>query len=233
MGPPRLGWALSGPVCCGTTELNNLYPTHSMLIQSYDLPQLDSLLKKFWDLKSLGISAGEPSVYDKFKSTVQLHGNRYVVTLPWRLNPMQLPSNLNLATRRLQGLLRQLHQQPDVQREYHAIMQEQLRQGIIEKVQAGETTDTVHYLSHHAVICRDKQTTKLRIVYNASARDKGLLLNDCLFSGPKFDLSILNILLRFRTYSIALVAAVEKVFLMVSVHAEDHDALRFLWVDDI
>ena len=32
----RLGWVLSGPVCCGTTELNNLYPTHSMLIQSYD-----------------------------------------------------------------------------------------------------------------------------------------------------------------------------------------------------
>jgi len=93
------------------------------MIQSYDLPQLDSLLKKFWDLKSLGISADEPSVYDKFKSTVQLHGNRYVVTLPWRPNPTQLPSNLNLATRRLQGLLRRLHQQPDVQREYHAIMQ--------------------------------------------------------------------------------------------------------------
>jgi len=27
-----LGWVLSGPVCCDTTELNNLYPTHSMLI---------------------------------------------------------------------------------------------------------------------------------------------------------------------------------------------------------
>jgi len=71
-------------------------------------------------------------------------------------------------------------------------MQEQLRQGIIEKVQAGETTDTVYYLSHHAVIRRDKQTTKLRIVYDASARDKGLSLNDCLFSRPKFDQSILH-----------------------------------------
>ena len=229
----RLGWVLSGPVCCGTTELNNLYPTHSMLIQSYDSPQLDNLLKKFWDLESLGISADEPSVYDKFKSSVQLHGNRYVVSLPWRPNRTQLPSNLNLATRRLQGLLRRLHQQPDVRREYHAIMQEQLRQGIIEKVQAGETTDTVHYLSHHAVIRRDKQTTKLRIVYDASARDKGLSLNDCLFSGPKFDQSILDILLRFRMYSIALVADVEKAFLMVSVRAEDCNALRFLWVDDV
>ena len=36
-----------------------------MLIQSYDSPQLDNLLKKFWDLESLGISADEPSAYDK------------------------------------------------------------------------------------------------------------------------------------------------------------------------
>ena len=63
----RLGWVLSGPVCCGTTELNNLYPTHSMLIQSYDSPQLDNLLKKFWDLESLGINADEPSVLNKYR----------------------------------------------------------------------------------------------------------------------------------------------------------------------
>jgi len=54
-----------------------------MLIQSYDSLQLDNLLKKLWDLESLGITADEPSVYDKFESFVQLHGNRYVVSLPW------------------------------------------------------------------------------------------------------------------------------------------------------
>ena len=39
--------------------------------------------------------------------------------------------------------------------------------------------------------------------------------------------------MRFRTYRIALAADVEKAFLMVPVREEDHDALHFLWVDNI
>jgi len=43
----------------------------------------------------------------------------------------------------------------------------------------------VHYLPHHAVIRKDKQTTKLRIVYDASACSEGVSLSDNLFSGPR------------------------------------------------
>ena len=76
----------------------------------------------------------------------------------------------------------------------------------------------VHYLPHHAVVRRDKTTTKLRVVYDASARSNGPSLNDCLNPGPKFDQKILDILSRFR---IAVTADIEKVFLMVSVAAKD------------
>ena len=38
----------------------------------------------------------------------------------------------------------------------------------------------VHYLPHHAVIRRDKETTKLCVVYDASARSGGPSLNDYL-----------------------------------------------------
>ena len=119
-----------------------------------------------------------------------------------------VPINLQLATQRLQGLLKRLDQHPDVRKEYHAIILEQLRQGIIKKIQPDQTASTLQYLSHHAVIHKDKQTTKLRIVYDASARDKGLSLNGCLYSGPKFDQSILDILMRFHTYKIAMAADV-------------------------
>lgn len=227
----HLGWVLSGPVSCGA-ESNNSYLSHLMLIQSSDPPRLDNLLKKFCELESLGINSDESSVYDEFKNSVQLKDNRYEVSLPWHSNRTQLASNLSLATKRLQGLLKRLNQHTDVKKEYNTIMQEQLRQGIIEKVQPGQTVGTIHYLPHHAVIRKDKQTTKLRIVFDASARDKGLSLNDCLYSGPKFDQSILDILIRFRTYRIALAADVEKAFLMVSVREEDRNTLRFLWVDD-
>ena len=87
--------------------------------------------------------------------------------------------------------------------------------------------EKIHYLPHHAVIRQDKETSKLRIVYDASARANGPSLNDCLHIGPK------DILLRFRTHRVAVIADIEKAFLMVSVTERDRDVLRFLWVDDI
>eukprot|EP00731_Ephydatia_muelleri_P009272 Em0004g1610a len=90
-----------------------------------------------------------------------------------------------------------------------------------------------HYLPHHAVIKEDKQTSKLRIVYDASARSNGLSLNDCLYAGPTFGQNIMDILLRFRIHRVAVIADIEKAFFMVSVSEEDRDALRFLWIHDI
>ena len=133
-------------------------------------------------------------------------------------------------------MLNRLCHNPDIRREYQVVIQNQLQQGIVEEVIEGTLTNTnarAHYLSHHAVIRKDKQTTKLRIVYDASARLESISLNDSLFSGPKFNQNILDIIARFHTYRIALVADVEKAFLMVLVCSKDRDALRFLWVDDV
>ena len=90
----------------------------------------------------------------------------------------------------------------------------------------------LHYLPHHAVIRTDKETTKIQIVYDASAKSSGCSLNDCLHVGPKFEQRILDILLRFRSFTVALAADIEKAFLQVSVCEDDRDALQFLWVDD-
>ena len=92
----------------------------------------------------------------------------------------------------------------------------------------------MHYLPHHAVIRQDRETTKLKVVYDASAKCQGApSLNNCLYSGSNFEQLILDILQRFRTHKIAVTADVEKAFLMISISEKDRDALRFLWVDDI
>ena len=211
--------------------------SHTLHIQATNTtPPLDDLNKQFWDLESLGITQNEPSVHDVFKKSIQFTNGHYKVSLPWRPNQPQLSTNIALARKQLQGLLKKMRRHPEVQREYHAIIQDQLRLSIIEKCRDQPSLNSdgvIHYLPHHAVIHTDKQTSKLRIVYDASARGiNGLSLNDCLFSGPKFDQKILDILLRFRTYKIALIADIEKAFLMVSVGEEDRNALRFLWIDD-
>ena len=80
---------------------------------------------------------------------------------------------------------------------------------------------------------RTKSTTKLRFVFDASAKTEGPSLNDCLYAGPSFGQRILDILIRFRLHRIALIADIEKAYLLIFVAEEDRDVLRFLWLDDI
>ena len=69
--------------------------------------------------------------------------------------------------------------------------------GIIEVVTDNDSSKLakVHYLPHHPIIRKDKQTTKMRIVYDASARCNGPSLNDCLHAGPAFGQNVLDIIL--------------------------------------
>ena len=84
------------------------------------------------------------------------------------------------------------------------------------------------------MIRQDSSTTKLRIVYDGSAKSNtgDCALNDCLQVGPNFIPKLFNILIQFRSHSVALTADIEKAFLMVGISMSDRDALRFLWVED-
>ena len=84
------------------------------------------------------------------------------------------------------------------------------------------------------MIREDKQTTKLRIVFDGSAKEPDQLsLNDCLDKGPSLTLNIFDILIKFRSYPIGMVADIEKAFHQIVVHSSDRDMLRFLWFDDV
>ena len=120
-------------------------------------------------------------------------------------------------------MLRKLNQDPEQLHQYDAVICDQLRQGIVEVVPDPTVFEEgqVHYLPHHAVVRHDKQTTKLRVVYDIPTRTDGPSLNDCLYTGPNFGQSILDMLGWFRLHKVALVGDVEKAFLMVSVTDRD------------
>ena len=160
---------------------------------------LDERLKSFWELESFGIvEKPECSIHEDFATNIHFVDGRYEVQLPWKKNHPMLPDNYQLSLKQLRSLGRRLKLDPAILHEYDATIKSQIQQGIVEPVKPSEDNlGQVHYLPHHAVVRCDKETTKVRVVYDASAHLDGPSLNDCLHVGPKLNQKILDILLRF------------------------------------
>ena len=117
-------------------------------------------------------------------------------------------------------------------------MKEQLHpvcQGIIEPINVSDPSGDepiTHYLPHHVVIRQDRTTAKVRIVYDGSAKSdkQDFALSDFWYTGPNFIPRIFDILVKFRSYPIALTADIEKAFLMIGIAPENRDKLCVLWL---
>ena len=134
------------------------------------------------------------------------------------------------------SLKNKLKEHPILLKEYKSIIEDQEKRGIIERVADEEENPLgqTHYLPHHPVVRQDKSTTKVRIVYDASASTgKGVSLNQSVYPGPCLLKTVAEVLTRFRLFPIALTSDIEKAFLMISINKADRDALRFLWYDDV
>ena len=173
----------------------NLFASHVLRVDTAPVNSLDERLKMFWELEALGIKEDKLSVYE-FIESIELRDDRYCVKLPRKDPYCTLPSNYDLCQKRLYGLLRRLKQDTRLLKEYDGVIRDQLTKGIVE-VEGDQTHPEhkrIHYLPHHAVIREGKRTTKLHIVYDASARSTGYSLNDCLYVRPIFDQYIMDII---------------------------------------
>ncbi|KJH49031.1 hypothetical protein DICVIV_04810 [Dictyocaulus viviparus] len=151
--------------------------------------------------------------------------------LPWKDNANTLSSNKGMAIQRLQSTVNKLKANPTLFQQYHKIIVQQLNQGVIEEVEEANNStnlkEIIHYLSHHAVITPNKETTELRVVFDASAHQKRQpSLNELLHQGPLILPQICDILLRFRIGDIAIISDVEKAFLQIRLHEKDRDATQ-------
>lgn len=83
------------------------------------------------------------------------------------------------------------------------------------------------YYMPHSEVVREQSETKLRVVFDASAKsESGTSLNDILYTGPMLQNDLFNILIRFRTHSIALTGDIEKMFCQIRVNQSNVDFLR-------
>ncbi|GFT21960.1 uncharacterized protein TNCV_2383381 [Trichonephila clavipes] len=151
----------------------------------------------------------------------------YEVKLPWKCNSENLPSNKELTWKRHLRMMNKLRNGKFFE-DYKSVFRQWENLNIIERVPEVELNNECHYLPHRPVIKLDSANTKIRPVFDASAREKGKpSLNDCLYKGVNLIELIPDILDRFRIYPVGIVADIEKAFLMLSVAPKDRDYLRF------
>ncbi|XP_058840856.1 uncharacterized protein LOC131696328 [Topomyia yanbarensis] len=87
-----------------------------------------------------------------------------------------------------------------------------------------------YYLPHHCVMKPGSSTTKLRMVFDASAKTSSdLSLNDVMEVGPTVQDSLFNIILRFRMHKFVFTADVPKMYRQVIVDENQRKYQRILW----
>ena len=196
-------------------------------------------VEKFWDNELAGIlpiqnevEINENQVLKNFQSSIiQSSDGRYYVNFPWKDTCTVTSSYFEESNCRLNHTLRRLLKD-QLLPEYDAIFKEYLSLGIIEKC-SNNATEICRYLPHHPVIKRERESTKVRIVFDGSAKSKNeYSLNDCLHEGPNMFPNIVGVMIRFRLYKYALTGDIEKAFLQVGLQNSDRDLVRFLWFED-
>ena len=112
--------------------------------------------------------------------------------------------------------------------QYDAVIREQLEEGVVERAPT-EATGKEFYLPHRAVVRENAETTKLRVVYDASARahSGAPSLNECLHAGPPLQNKLWSVLTRSRFHPVAVAGDLRKAFLQIRIRQAERDALRF------
>ncbi|GBM01529.1 hypothetical protein AVEN_202404-1 [Araneus ventricosus] len=225
------GWCLQGYI--GLT--NDLLSLKIVV----DERNISDQLQQFWKLENLGVGSEsqeehsfDADIMKEFEAGITYQDNRYKVKFPWKSNMKHLlNNNRDIASRRFSKLKSNFINDPSLFSDYKKVIDEHLREGIIERIKdSNENKENTYYLPHRAVIRKDHSTTRLRIVFDASSHAKGQLsLNDCLYTGLNLIPDLFSLLLRFRSHPVAITADIQKAFLQINIDEEDRNFTRFYW----
>ena len=230
-----LGWT-----CIGGTAYSANGPFNTNFNRAYFINKADKdlnqTLQKFWEIDTSGslteketlLSVEDSYALREVSQSLKFEDGRYEVAMPWKPNAPELPNNYEMAMSRLQSTERGLLKNRDIGKAYNDVIH--LEKGYISKVR--EKKDEKSWcLPHFPIIRPDRETTKTRIVFDASAKFNGISLNDAICQGPKLQRELVDVLLRFRRFPVALVCDIAEMYLRIGISPADRQFHRFLWRD--
>ena len=229
------GWAITGPVHPLKTHFQAAPSLTEPLSPADD--HLDSQMTRFWETEEPDKA---PESLTTVEEQVQCHYNdtttyshtscRYTVTLPKKAD---MPA---LGDSRSQALSRYITNERSILRrnvwpQFQEVVQSYLDLGHAELIPSSEPPPSLqYYLPMHSVTKSSSTSTKLRVVFDGSATTtSGVSLNQSLMIGPTLHPTLGAILIKFRSYIVAVTADISKMYREVSLSPADKDLHRFLW----
>ena len=216
----QLGWFLMSP--------GKEFDRKTMLLTQTNQLDYEQLCR----LDDLGLEDApehdQRVVYNEFKEQLTRNPEGWYETeLPWRGNFPTLLTNEQGSRRRLESLVTKLKRE-GLMSEYDAIIKDQ--SGVVEPAQS-PAEGVEFYLPHKPVVRETAKTTKVRIVYDASAKETrdSPSLNDCLYAGTPLQNKLWDVLVHQCGYPVVVSDDIQKAFLQVRVRESERDALRFHW----
>lgn len=229
-----LGWVISGSI---RTKSNLEITTLCTSIN------IDQSLTKFWELDQIIKETPTQSPNDIYCEEHFLNNfsrntdGRYMVALPFSPDAVQIGEMKSQALKRLQSVERRLSRDPMLKKQYNEFMLEYEMLGHMKKISSNEIKIPSHksyYLPHHSIYKETSTTTKLRVVFDGSAKSKtGISLNENLLAGPQIQQTLQETLQRFRFHKFVLTADLEKMFRQILVKQSDTEFQRILWRNEI
>lgn len=220
----QLGWIVAGPMggkhC---SKSNCMVCNFSRNVQQ---------LAKFWELEEIPVEL-LPSVEHDYcenlfnDTTYRDENGRFCVQLPLRDSPCVLGESYHIAEQRLFQVERKLRRSPSLRTDYNEFMEEYETLGHM-----SEVAKPSHgcYLPHHAVKKESSETTKLRVVFDASAEtSSGISFNNIQYVGPVVQDDLFSILLRFRQHRYVVSADVEKMYRQTLIQPQQRHLQMVLW----
>ncbi|XP_055623126.1 uncharacterized protein LOC129766576 [Toxorhynchites rutilus septentrionalis] len=213
---PTLVESVFGWLVSGKSSYESI--THTPLCNISTLESLDTNIGKFWRIEEINtkiLSPTEQHCEEYYKHSVSrdLTG-RYTVKYPKRKAfPQMIGESYQNALRRLGNLERKLDRDDQLKERYYAFMKGFVDLGHMREVLPDEEPPIICYLPQHPVVKESSTTTKVRGVFDASAKtSSGYSLNDAFLVGPVIQDDLYAIVLRFRKYRVVLLADIEKMY---------------------
>ncbi len=155
----------------------------------------------------------------------------YEMPLPFREEEPKMRNNKPIVLNRLTRLKTRLDNDEQYREDYVAFMNDHIEKKYAERVPGQElSTNDGHtwYIPHHGVY-HPKKPTKMRVVFDCSAKYRGESLNSHLLQGPDLTNQLLGVLCRFRRKPIAFMCDIETMFHQFKVIPSHQNFLRFFW----